>query len=261
MAIRYYPGSAGISFDEEVPQGKSSIVQPFQEEDPNHFIIKQVYMQRWAYYNRPPANFRCPNEVHSSTAYFCEDSERIPTGVADIVTWTRTFATKPSTITDYDTIAVTMPARGAVFREDIGYAGADFNWYPYLAAKSYNLPRRASIISTFFLIGADDIPNGINCDYGAPSSIPSDNETINTGRDVTTGGLGPLSNDQFFNIPAQNVGLFSGAVLEPGWSSFGTGNATYTAGQLSAGNYWIGQSLITRYIGNIWRRQSTRITL
>ena len=261
MSIRYYTGSSGKSFDNEVAQGRPLISNPMQEAQPNHYVINQVYMQRWAYYTRPPTNFRCPADIHSSTAYFCEDSERIPTGQADIVTWTRTWATKPSQVVDYDTAAIAMPARGAAFRFDIGSAGAPFEWYPYLAAKGYNLPRRVTILYDFYLIGIDDIPNGINCDHTSPSSIPSDNETIYTGRDVTSAGTGPLSDDQYTGMTAQNVGLFSGAVLDPGGNTSGTGNTTYVASQLSAGNYWIGQSLISRYMGNIWRRRSTRITL
>jgi hypothetical protein len=258
--IKYFVSPGQPSFDEAVPQGQPSYETPFQEDSPNHIVINQVYMQRADFYSRPADNTRCPPEIsRGAIAYFCADSARVPVGAADLLTWTRTWATKPASFIEYQQLAVQIPARGAVFRFDIGTGGGSFNWYPYLLAKSYSLPRSASILHDFFLVGTNSA--GITCDYSVVTSIPALNETIYTGKDVTSLGAGPLSDDQFFGITAQNIGLFSGAVLDPNANNGGTGNLTFTASALTSGDYYVGQSTVRRYLGNIWERVSTRITI
>ncbi len=252
--IQYKTAPGQPSFDEEAPQGLPQIDTPFGEAEPTHEVITQVYMQRAGMYRRPAENSRAPADITRRIAYFVTDSARVPVGVADLVTWTRTWATVPATITEYEQIAVQMPARASAYRFDIGTAGAPFNWYPSLMAKSYSLPRKATILRDFFLIGTGG-------DYATAASIPGLNETLYTGADRTSLGLGPVSDDQYFGLDPQNVGLFSGAVLDPGGSTSGSGNVTYTAGTLAAGNYYVGQSRPSRYLGNIWERTATRITL
>lgn len=254
--IQYITAPGQPSFDEEVPQGHPEVENPFGEAEPTAQVITQRYMQRRAFYQRPAENSRCPATISRAFAFFVDDSARVPLGVADLVTWTRTWATKPAEFTEYDQIAVQMPARAAAYRFDVGAAGAPFEWYPYLAAKSYSLPRRANILRKFYLVGS-----GPDIDYVTPGGIPANNETIYTGADRTGLGTGPLTDDQYTSMTAQNIGYFSGAVLDPGGVTTGSGNVTYVAGALAAGTYNVGQSRLRRYLGNIWERTSTQIVL
>ena len=258
--IKYFVSPGQPSFDEAVPQGQPSYETPFQEDSPKHIIISQVYMQRGDFYSRPFDNSRCPPEIsRGAVAYFCSDSPRLPVGGADIFTWTRTWASKPDSFTEYQQLAIQIPARAAVFRFDVGSAGAPFEFFPYILAKSYSLPRSAQILRDFFLIGTNS--PGITCDYSVVTAIPAQNETIYSGKDVTNLGAGPIGDTQFFALTSQMVGLFSGAVLDPNADALGTGNVTFSASPLSSGNYFVGQSVIKRYLGNIWERVSTRITI
>jgi len=260
--IFYKTDPSQPSFDVAVPQGQPRIETPLQEADPTHHIITQNYMTRGGSYVRPAENERCPQEIAGRlVAFFCEDSPREPVGGGELVTFNRTWATKPANVVDYDTLVVTLPSQGGVYRFDIGSAGSPFNFYPYLAVKAPSRPLLATITRTFFLIGTDNANAGINCDYSAVTSIPALNETIYTGRDVTAGGAGPLTDAQMTSLPAQNVGYFSGAILEPAWTTTGTGDAVYVASPLAAGTYYLGNSRPRRYLGNIWERISTQITI
>lgn len=259
--IRYITALGQPSFDEEVPQGQPQTENPFGEAEPTYEIITQLYWQRAGFYRRPQENDRCPPTISRRLAYFVDDSARVPLGVADIVTWTRTWATKPAQIVEYEQIAVQMPALAACYFFDIGTAGGEFNHYPYIFAKSYSLPRRATILRDFFLIGTSR--PGVVCDYAAETAIPALNETIATAPDVTSRGAGPFDNDSWTDIAtgAQNVGYFSGAIFAPPTTNPASGNVTNYATALAAGNYYVGQSVPRRLIGNIWERTATRITI
>lgn len=249
--ILYLTAPGQPSFDEEVAQGQPEVENPFGEAEPTAEIYSQVYMQRAGSYRRPSENSRCPVEIaRGRLAYFVDDSARVPLGVADLVTWTRTWATKPATITEYDQINVLLPARGGVY-----YSSISPNYYPFTAGKAYTIPTRATIFRAFFLVGVVGVG-----DYTSETGIPTLNETIATSADVTARGAGPFDSAEWTALTSvsQNVGIFSGAVLQPP-NPTGVGN--FVAGGLASGNYYVGQSQLRRYQGNIWERIATRITI
>lgn len=258
MSRREYLASGQPAFTDAVPQGSIRIEYPFGPANPDTRIISQDYIQLVGAITYPTYNSAPPTSVYSGTAYYCHDTPRIPIG-GNLCRFTRVWASKPTQMLEYENIVVQYPARAAVYIFDVGTSGGEFDHYPYIAAKAYSLPRRAQIVRDFFLIGN----NGFE-DYGSPTDIPMLNETVYTAADITGSGSGPFNNAQWDSIRgnSQNIGLFSGAVLTPSdTSNPSSGNVTRVASGLSAGTYDIGQSTLNRWMGNIWERRVTRITL
>ena len=267
MAIHFKRGPGQPTWGTAVAQGVPQVSNPLGAANKSHYVVEQLYMQLLANYTRPADNALCDLEglpFTAANAIFCDDSPRIPLG-AGLCTFTRTWATKPSSMTEYDEAILQMPARAAVRWERQspgGISSDDYIRTPYLFAKGYSRPARLHILRTFWLIGSTT-----ESDYASPTDIPTNNESTYSVADVTARGEGPFGKTDWDALIAsdQNIGNFSGCIRAPSPltnPSLAIG-ATLTryATELSSGNYWVGQSKLIRYLGNIWERRSSRVVL
>jgi hypothetical protein len=234
------PGQPG--FEVEVPQGQPTINNPLGAREPGHIVITQVYMQRRSAYRRPNPNTLCPPEISGGAlAYFCEDSERVPLGVADLVTWTRTWASVPLRHGEYSSISVIYPAYAG---DNIGVGGQQSQRTEF-AAKT-----RARIDYEYFLVGA-------STPYIDENSIP-----LNSANSVTYANFSP--NPPPRDLLAGEVVLYNNgtggggggtsptAITYAGWRSTDAGTA-------SSYSLIAEPSELQNYLGNIWRRATVRV--
>lgn len=237
--IFYLTGSGQPGFEVEVPQGAPTTETPFGALEPTHTIFYQVYMQRASAYRRPEPNAICdPSISGGRLAYFCDDSPRVPHGIADIVSWTRTWATIPLTHSSYSSTNVTYP----------GFVGDHIgspNQRPF--RNEFQITTRAKIVYEYFLVGPKTI-------YPNESAIPFS---------------GPLTVDFFdqYGFKTVSIELFSQSISLYNDSSPGTVPTAITYFNLvttdtnTATSYSLisEQSKLEYYIGNIWRRVAVRI--
>jgi hypothetical protein len=237
MAIRYYPGSSGISFDQECAQGQPTVANPLQGLDDAHVVITQLYMQRASCYRRPEENARCPLEVHPALAYFCEDSERVPTGVADLVTWTRTWANVPANYSFPRSASVTFPGF-----TDVGLSGD-------IARDEFTAVTPAKLDVTYYLVGA-------GTGYSTQFNIPVLDAEIFTSRTDTS----PLVSKPLFGGGVLLVNGYSGSASS--WTT--PSQKTYRdriTYDVSNGGYSsrAETSQLEHYLGNIWQRSALQL--
>lgn len=195
-------------------------------------------MQRRSAYRRPAPNSICdPSISGGALAYFCDDSPRVPYGIADIVTWTRTWATVPLLYNSFSTISVIYPGYSSI---DAGVGGSP------AGRPEFSASTRAKIVNEFFLVG----PGTIYPNESAISLNSSNQATYSTGEvlELLGGGVELMSaagaNRPYTSIPTSNT--------YAGWVTTDTNSATsYT---LIAE-----QSGLDHYLGNIWRRSTVRV--
>jgi hypothetical protein len=259
------------SFDELVPQGPPVVDTPFQELNRNHHVITQTYMVRRAGYQKPAENHRMPRDILPElgvVAYHCFDGPRAPVGVADLITFERTWATIPANFVDNDnpfTVSVQLPSIAQLRScyQFNGFPSPVFNFAYYytnfgIVATGDTVDCTAKNQRDFYLIGAGGT-------YGTTAGIPARNESIAAYRDWTALAIGTEYREDAWDttvaaLPVQNVGLLSGYLSLPAKGyppAIGSRNCSLGSGSgLAAGTYVYGNSKLYRYIGNIWERRS-----
>lgn len=262
MATTYFfTGAAATPFTTAVRQGGAFISNPLGARAPTHRVIQQRYMQLEASYSRPSVTYLCPFNVEgaSVTAYFVDDSPREPLP-AGLCAFTRTWATIPSQIVDYNIRAVEMPALAGYIAYRQAGATTTFAVFPYLMAPASNTTKTSRTTIDFFHVPGT---------YASPLSVPVYSELIYTQPDILSSGSGPIT---YYTGPfddgewdylierSQNIGQFSGAVRVPTdlTPSSAVAVVEEEASQLS-GWHKIGASSIERYLGNIYMRSYTEV--
>lgn len=237
--IFYLTGSGQPGFEVEVPQGAPTTENPLGALEPTHIVFSQVYMQRRSAYRRPEPNSICdPSISGGALAYFCDDSPRVPYGIADIVTWTRTWATVPLTHSSYSTTSVIYP----------GFVGDNIGQGNQRPARiEFENTTRAKIVYEYFLVGP-------KTSYSDESAIPLNSATQvkfydQYGAEIDTRDL--ISRDiTLYNDNAP--GSVPTAITY--WGFVTTDTNTATSYSLISE-----QSTLEHYMGKIWRRATVRI--
>lgn len=281
----YFTGSSGTSFNTAVPQGVARVETPFQELNRNALVVTQRYMQKRSAYVQPAQNSTMPasvaaNITFSGTAYFVGDGPREPVGIDDVITFERTWATKPSQIIDTANpikVTVTKPNQWTM-RVSTTWQQYTYGWSSFdriqnrgLLISSQTLSLTAYIQRDFFLIGSGG-------DYANISLIPARNEDVRVYKDWSSFPINQEMPSETWNnlvsaLPTQTAKILSGfqsmvqysAILTvsraAGGGSASTNYQDYTGSGLAAGTYIYGDSELTRYIGNIWERRSVNVTI
>jgi len=242
--IRYLTALGQPSFADEVEQGAPIFANPLGAAEPTATVITQTYLQRRGFYRRPLPNQLCPLSIAAGlVAYFVDDTERQPVGLADLVTWQRSWATIPATYYDYSNISVIYPGYG----EHSSASG-----YPIVqnGRSEFESTPRCRIDNEFYLVG----PGGA---YADSDSIPSLSETtVSYPADTNTN---PSATFRLlrggFYLCNTNVTL---GATNPSRSTY-TGWVSTDSGTADSYSIRAEQSTQSRYLGNIWRRQTIRV--
>lgn len=244
----YFTNPGQPSFDEEVAQGNSTIENPLGAQEPTFTVIRQTYIQRASFYKRPTENARCPSDISRKIAYFCDDSPRTPIGISDVVTWERTWATKPASYSDYTNISVVYPGygkwQGSIFTTPPGYI--------VIGSRSeFENSPRCRIDYDFYLIGTGG-------DYSSADSIPVQNEntcTYPTQDAQFPGSIFRLLRGGFFLANGDTVNTFA---TNPSLTTY-QGWVTTDSGTANSYSLIPEQSSQERFFGNIYRRTILRV--
>jgi len=236
------PGQPG--FEVACPQGHPEISNPLGAREPNHIVITQPYMVRRAAYRRPPPNELCPVEIGGAVpAYFCDDSPRTPLGVADLVTFTRTWATVPLRTYQYATVSVIYPAYGAIVpatapSEIVGSGRPE-----------WSTATNCQISTDYYLVGPGSV-------YSSETALPL------LSADIVTFPSDPVKASAVF--PRFSGGFFlfnSYGAMNPSSPTLTAYQALVTADAATASSYSqiVEATKPEPYLGNIWSASTIRV--
>lgn len=247
--ITYATAPGQPSFATECAQGPARRSNPLGAAEPNHVVIEQLYMQRADFYQRPAPNARCPEDLaRGAVAYFIDDSPREPVGTADLVTWTRTWATVPARLVEFSSISVIYPGYGRIenkFQSDgaMIIAGSRPEW---------QATTRCRITTDFYLVGPGS-------SYAGPEDLPSNNpNTVTYPSTVTPAGANYYRFGGGFFLSNNNTAFSHPNGTTPTLSNY-QGAVTSDAASPDSYSQIVEVSKPERYMGNIWKVVNTRI--
>lgn len=218
MAAPSYITAVGQNtFTTETQIGGYQVQYPLAAAEPTAIMVSAPFAQVTANYSRPAANTLL--SFNGTNCYFVSDEHFRSFGRSGpVLEWERTWASIPATWTDYDSTAYTFPGYAASVGSSTGRVPI-----------TKQVTRK--ITNDFFLVGA-----GLT--YTSPDLIP-----VYFGTTYLYGSWSGFT-------PAE----YLAATSTPSTSTY---NGWVTTDATTTNSYSIesSDSLLTRYAGNIWRRQ------